>query len=107
MKRRRKKDSVQLREMRLLLYVGAFCVVAGSALVLFAGLWNPGVPPVIVLMNQSGIVVDGLYFDEIVIQNQSTKSVAVIVVVKTPLDNAPAYVYASNGLRALPSYGQD
>lgn len=59
-------------------------------MLLFGALWNPGVPPVIVLMNESGIqTVSGIYFDEIVIQNQAAKSVAVVVVIKSPLDSSP------------------
>ena len=86
----RKKNSARLRKLRLLLFVGVLCVVGGSALLLFAAFWNPGLPPVVVLMNQSGIpVVDGIYFDEITIQNQSTKSVGVVVVIKSPLDSSP------------------
>ena len=85
----KKKSSARLRRMRLVLLFGVLCVVSGTAMVLFAALWNPGVPPVNVLMDKSGVrAVGGTYFDEVVIQNYSEQSVVAVVVIKTPLDSS-------------------
>ena len=55
-----------MRRLHLLLTVGLVCVVIGTALILFAALWNPGSPPVEVVLSQSGAqVFKGAYFDAI------------------------------------------
>jgi hypothetical protein len=83
----KKKSSARLRKMRFVLLVGVVCVVSGTAMVLFAALWSPGVPPVDILMDKSGVrAVGGIYYDEVMIQNHSEQSVMAVVVIKTPLD---------------------
>ncbi len=86
----KRKSSVRLRKIRLLLLVGLVCVVVGATFLLFAALWSPGVPPVNVVVNQSGVrVLGGVYFDEVTIQNHSRQSVMAVVVIKTLLDGSP------------------
>ncbi|MGD0175222.1 MAG: hypothetical protein ABSC50_00150 [Candidatus Bathyarchaeia archaeon] len=72
------------------LTVGLVCVAIGAALILFAALWNPGSPPVEVVLSQSGAqVFKGVYVDAITIQNRSGQNVTVVVLVKTVLDGFP------------------
>jgi hypothetical protein len=89
-KGRKKKGPVRAHRMQLLLSIGLVCVVVGVALILFSALWNPGRPPVDVVISQSGArVYEGAYFDVITIQNHSVQNVSVVVEVKTALDGFP------------------
>jgi hypothetical protein len=84
-----RKTSVRLRNKQLLT-VGLLCVVIGAVLIVFATFWRPSVPPVDLVLGQSGVkVLNGVYFDLITVRNNSTHDVGVIVEVKTVLDGSP------------------
>lgn len=90
MKGKKVRSSVRARRLHSLLTVGLVCAAIGTALILFAALWNPGSPPVEVVLSQSGAqVFKGAYYDAITIQNRSSQNVTVVVLVKTLLDGFP------------------
>jgi hypothetical protein len=64
--------------------------MTGAALILFAALWRPAIPPIDLVLDQSGVkVFHGVYFDVVTIRNHSTENVTVVVEVKTVLDGSP------------------
>jgi hypothetical protein len=74
---------------RILLIVGVALVLVGSILIAYSLQPKP-VPPVSVLLNQSGWVnQNGVYFDSVVVRSYGSTNVTVVVEIEDLMDSKP------------------